>query len=97
MVIGMEERTHNDIQTAARILREQGATEVFVFGSAASDTMRPDSDIDLAVRGLPPEKFFRAMSLVTRAVHRTLDLIDLDEPSMFSAYLQERGELRRVA
>ncbi|MCL5102733.1 MAG: nucleotidyltransferase domain-containing protein [Armatimonadetes bacterium] len=86
-----------DIQTAARILQEAGATEVFVFGSAAHGELRPDSDIDLAVRGLAPEKFFRAMSEVTFAVSRPLDLVDLDESNPFTEYLVEEGELRRVA
>jgi uncharacterized protein len=93
----MDVTTERDIETAARILREQGATEVFVFGSAASDTMRPESDIDLAVRGLPPEKFFRSMSLVTVEISRPLDLIDLDDETTFTQYLQKKGKLRRVA
>jgi predicted nucleotidyltransferase len=37
----------------AEICRCYGVRELSVFGSAASETMRPDSDIDLLVEFLP--------------------------------------------
>jgi len=58
--------------------------------------MRPDSDIDLAVSGLPPERFFKAMAQVAGVVRGPLDLVDLDESSPFTRYLQEEGKLERV-
>lgn len=39
------------IDEAASILTEEGAREVYLFGSAASGRVREDSDIDLAVSG----------------------------------------------
>lgn len=45
------------IERAAQVLKEHGAREVYLFGSAAKDTMREGSDVDLAVAGLPPEEF----------------------------------------
>ena len=87
----------SDIETAARILREEGATEVYVFGSAAHGKMRPDSDIDLAVRGLPPERYFPAMGRVVDAIQRLFDLVDLDEENLFTRFLEDEGELTRVA
>ena len=93
----MDETIQSDIETAARILREAGATEVFLFGSAAEGKLRRDSDLDLAVRGMPPEKFYRAMGLATRSISRDLDLIDLDEENLFTDYLQREGQLKRVA
>ena len=87
----------SDIETAARILREEGATEVYVFGSAAHGKMRPDSDIDFAIRGLPPERFFPAMGKVGDAISYVFDLIDLDDDNLFTRFLEEEGELVRVA
>jgi predicted nucleotidyltransferase len=48
------------IDRAAMVLKAAGAREVYVFGSAAHGLMRQNSDIDLAVSGLPPELFYRA-------------------------------------
>ena len=87
----------NDIETAARILREEGATEVYVFGSAVHGKMRPDSDIDFAIRGLPPEKYFPTRGKVGRAISHLFDLVDLDEENLFTRFLEEEGELLRVA
>ena len=84
------------IQRAAAALRELGAREVYVFGSAARGTLRGGSDVDLAVSGLPPEVFFRAMGCAADALGREIDLVDLDEDDPFTRYLREEGELLRV-
>jgi len=97
MGANMKKNFHKAIQAAAAALKEFGAREVYVFGSTAGGTMREDSDIDLAVSGLPPEVFFRAMARASGALGRELDLIDLDEDTPFTRYLKEEGELERVA
>lgn len=84
------------IEQAAAALREAGAREVYVFGSAAKGSMRDGSDVDLAVVGLPPAVFFHAMAAASDALGRPLDLVDLDEDNPFTRYLRRRGELRRV-
>ncbi len=93
----MDESVRKDIETAARILREEGATEVYVFGSAAHGKMRPDSDIDLAIRGLPPEKFFPTIGKVGRSISHLFDLVDLDDENPFTEYIVKEGVLQRVA
>ena len=87
----------NLVKEAARVLKQYGAKEVYLFGSAANGTLREDSDIDLAVSGLPPEKFFEAMAEAQRLLGQPLDLIDLDEDNLFTKYLKTKGKLRRVA
>jgi len=84
------------IAKAAAALKAAGAREVYVFGSAGKGRLRPDSDVDIAVSGLPPEGFFRAMGKASRAVGRPVDLIDLDVENPFTRYLKEEGELQRV-
>jgi predicted nucleotidyltransferase len=94
----MTEELQRRIEQAAAALKAAGATEVYLFGSAADDDRFDDcSDVDLAVAGLPPEKFFRAMGAARCILDRTLDLVDLDEPSPFVRRLKEKGQLRRVA
>ena len=89
----MTEELGQSIEQAARALRAEGAREVYVFGSAVTGASRPDSDVDMAVAGLPPAVFFRAMSKASDALGRSLDLIDLDEDTPFTRYLRDRGEL----
>ena len=84
------------IAKAAEALRAAGAKEVYLFGSAATGRFGEGSDVDLAVAGLPPERFFPAMARAARILDRSLDLVDLDEDNPFTHYLREEGELIRV-
>ena len=49
------------VKRAAEVLVAAGAREVYLFGSSGTGNLRADSDIDLAVTGLPPEVFYQAM------------------------------------
>jgi predicted nucleotidyltransferase len=84
------------VEKAVRVLKAAGAETVHLFGSAARGGLREGSDVDLAVSGLPPEVFFRAMSRAGDALGCPLDLVDLDEDTPFTRYLKEEGELLRV-
>jgi predicted nucleotidyltransferase len=85
------------IRKAAEVLKSYGATEVYLFGSMVNGTDTEHSDIDLAVSGLPPKIFFKAMGSTLNVIKREFDLVDLDEKNPFVDYLKSHGELRRVA
>jgi len=93
----MNEEIKIRIKRAADAMISCGAREVFVFGSAANGDLKEHSDIDLAVSGLPPERFVQAMGDAREILERPIDLVDLDEDTPFSRYLKEAGELYRVA
>jgi predicted nucleotidyltransferase len=84
------------LSAAAGLLLDMGASEVFVFGSAARNALRPDSDVDIAVRGLPPTRYFAAVSKATDVLGRSVDLVDLDDPTPTVRYVLGSGELIRV-
>ena len=92
----MRDTIANSIDQLVAVLKGSGAKTVYLFGSAANGTMRNDSDFDLAVSGLPPENFFKALSEASGLLDRPLHLIDLDEVTPFTRYLIEEGELQRV-
>ncbi len=92
----MSATIRESIERAAVELKLSGAEAVYIFGSAARGTMRDDSDIDFAVSGLPPDKFFTAFSLASGLFDRPIHLIDLDEVTPFTRYLKEEGELQHV-
>ncbi len=50
----MAEELDRLIEKAAAELKAAGASQVFLFGSAAKGTLRENSDVDMAVSGLPP-------------------------------------------
>lgn len=52
----MDEGLRNPLERTAAALKAVGAREVYLFGSAATGTLRDDSDIDLAVAETQPKQ-----------------------------------------
>ena len=92
----MTKQLQEQIGKAAAALKKAGAREVYLFGSAATGKIREHSDVDMAVSGLPPERFFEAMGEAADLLDIPMDLVDLDEGSPFTEYLRQHGKLVRV-
>jgi predicted nucleotidyltransferase len=86
----------SDIRRAIQILKAAGCAEVFVFGSAITGHIRPDSDLDLAVRGCPQGEFFYLLGQLLLELDRPVDLVNLDTPDAFADRLQKEGALVRI-
>ena len=84
------------VQAAANLLRSMGASQVFVFGSMVKGESRPDSDVDMAVSGLPAKVYFSAVSKASDLLGRPVDLLDLDDDTPLVRHLLGSGELIRV-
>ena len=86
-----------DIKRAIEILKKNGAKEVFIFGSIANGKFNINSDIDIAVRGLEAEKFYKVASILMFELENEFDLIDLDDKkNRFSQMLLKVGGLLKV-
>ncbi|HLF90546.1 MAG TPA: DUF4365 domain-containing protein [Anaerolineales bacterium] len=68
---------------------------VYLFGSLVwSEILSPDTDIDLAVSGLPPEKYLDTVSFVERKTKFPIDLIMLEQaPDALRERILREGEL----
>jgi predicted nucleotidyltransferase len=62
-----------------RSLRDAGATRIVLFGSLATDAPRSSSDLDLAVTGLPLERYFSALAEAMRLAGCPVDLVRLED------------------
>jgi len=92
----MDTEIRQRIERAAAALKAAGAREVYLFGSVAKGVVHEDSDIDMAVSGLPPQNYFEAMGQAVDILEHPLDLVDLDEENPFTRYLKAKGQLERV-
>lgn len=100
----MEEKLNNlpysyqeDIKKAIKILKENGAKEVFIFGSIANGKFNENSDIDIAVKGLNEKDFYKVASILMFELENEFDLIDLDDKeNRFSQMLLKVGGLLKV-
>lgn len=63
------------------LVDEFGVQRVVLFGSLRRGTLHERSDIDLAVKGLAADAYWRALDRATRAAERPVDLIPLEEAS----------------
>ena len=86
-----------DIKKATQILKENGAKEVFIFGSIANGKFNENSDIDIAVKGLNEKDFYKVASMLMFELKNEFDLIDLDDKqNRFSQMLLTVGGLLKV-
>lgn len=53
-----------DIKKAIKILKENGATEIFIFGSIVNGNLNRNLDIDIAIRGIRQEDFYKVASIL---------------------------------
>jgi len=94
--IAIPEVFREDISRAVRILKEEGCSEIFLFGSGVTGKGRDGSDIDLAIRGCPRDHFFHLLGRLLLALEHPVDLVDLDTQDAFAQYLQKEGVLVRI-
>jgi len=73
--------------------QEYGEVEVILFGSSTQrDQFHLNSDIDLAIKGLPPEQFFKAVAqLQDLSPEFKIDLVQLEycQTSLHQLILEE--------
>jgi len=76
--------------TIKAIAREFQVGAVWMFGSAL-DNEETALDIDLAVEGLPPEKFFDFYGRLFFEFPKPVDLVDLSQNPPIAAIIREKG------
>jgi len=86
-----------DVQAVVDLLTRSGAREVYLFGSLVRPSAATVRDIDIAVRGLPPQHFYRAYGQLMMKLDHDFDLVDLDGDGRFIRRLLGSGSLERVA
>ncbi len=76
------------------LVDELGVSRVILFGSLLEGRLHKRSDIDLAVEGLSPERYWEALWRCAEAADRHVDLIPIEETSAsLRQHLLEHGEV----
>ena len=95
--IEIPERFQMDIEKAVEVLKKEGCAEIYIFGSLVNGDFNEDSDIDIAIKGLSPNKFFKVIGKLLGELNIPFDLVDLEDNSRFSQRLMEKERLIRIA
>jgi len=77
-------------QVVRSAARDFDVEAVWLFGSAAEDEASA-RDIDLAVEGLPRERFFDFYGRLYFALPKPVDLVDLSQNPPIAAIIRARG------
>lgn len=86
-----------DVENAVKILEDFGCKEIYIFGSLVDGPVTPESDIDIAVKGIPPGSFFTVLAKLMMQLEHPVDLVNLEKGNRFGTMLQKEGYLHRVA
>ncbi|MHC4518016.1 MAG: hypothetical protein ACYTAS_05460 [Planctomycetota bacterium] len=70
--------------------REYQVDEVVLFGSSLDPAEAPH-DVDLAVKGIDPARFFRFYADLVKHLSPPVDLVDLSRKSLFNDLIRETG------
>ena len=80
----------NLIETVKACAKDFGVDCVWLFGSALEDESS-GTDIDLAVEGLAPERFFDFYGRLFFELPKPVDLVDLEQEPPIAAVIRARG------
>jgi predicted nucleotidyltransferase len=68
-------QAHQQLQEAVQVLKQEfGVQQCILFGSLAQGQFTRQSDIDLAVVGLPVNQFYKALAAINRCGPYWVDL-----------------------
>ena len=96
MELNIPQKYQSDVETAANLLKNEGCQSVYLFGSLVTGKIHQNSDIDIGIKGLPPEKFFRVYAKLDNNLLNEVDLIDFDENNQFYNLLNSLGEVIEI-
>ena len=81
-------------ETDKTIIRECAenyqAAAVYLFGSALRADTEPH-DLDVGVKGLKPDVFFRFYGELMKRLSKPVDVVDLSEDSPFGEMVEKEG------
>ncbi|MFQ5864344.1 MAG: nucleotidyltransferase family protein [bacterium] len=82
--------TERDKELIIQFARKYDVSQIYLFGSSMKEGIK-SKDIDLGVKGLRPELFFKFYGELSRKVSKNVDLVDLSQNSLFTQLIEKRG------
>ena len=90
------QKYRDDVNTAVEILQREGCQAIYLFGSLVTGKFQEKSDIDIGIRGLPHEKFYRVYGKLDDSLSCNVDLVDFDDYESFYTLLKSIDEVVQI-
>jgi predicted nucleotidyltransferase len=81
--------SEKDKATILKYAKKYNLSTVILFGSCL-DREDPN-DIDIGIKGIEPELFFKFYGELLRYLSKPVDLVDLSKKSLFNQIIEEKG------
>lgn len=81
--------TEKDKSLIIESAKKYEAKYVVLFGTSASTL--ESNDIDIAVKGIKPENFFKFYAEIFKRATKSVDLINLNDKSAFNSLVEKNG------
>ena len=81
------------LEGLAPLFRRYGISRAYLFGSTIRGTSKKDSDLDIYVEGLPPEKYWDLWRDLEDWAGESVDLYCQRDDPVFVRKIKEKGEL----
>jgi predicted nucleotidyltransferase len=82
--------TEKEKQVIVKYAKRYNVSYVILFGSSLSKD-KEANDIDIAVKGIEPELFFKFYAELFKNLSKPVDLVDLSRKSLFNDLIEETG------
>lgn len=82
--------TDTDKEVIVKCAKKYNVSCVILFGSALRDHVEAN-DIDIAVKGVERELFFKFYAELFKNLSRLVDLVHLSRKSLFNDLIEENG------
>jgi len=96
MELNIPIKYRQDIENATKLLKNEGCEAVFLFGSLVTGKIHDNSDIDIGIKGLSPQKFFRVYANLDKEIKNKIDLVDFDVNEEFYLLLNSINEVVKI-
>ena len=82
--------TEEDKEIILQCAKEYDVSCIILFGSSIKKD-HDENDIDIAVKGIKPELFFKFYTYLYKHLSKPVDLVDLSRISLFNNLIEETG------
>lgn len=83
--------TKKEKETIISCAKKYNVSSLYLFGSALDHDNTEAQDIDLGVKGIAPELFFKFYGELMRRLSKRVDLVNLSKKCLFNDLVEERG------
>ena len=88
-----KESFEKDLLQIIKIAKAYNAKKIFLFGSCLNE-LKNAHDIDIAVQGIPPDKFFKMYGEILSSINSKIDLLPMEDlRKHFISRIIENGKL----